>query len=157
MCAMEPNLVQTPFFLVLEFYVKNCFTSFCNHRSITSHSHFRYKSSHWSLQNQKYLPPKFQLFHHYQYSFVANTPVVVFLFLGARFYIDSFVLKRKTLIHPKKITFSQSSDVQFMYFVHEATRCCRCWIPSHCFFYLDHIFKGQFFQISTNCSCYYRF
>ena len=100
MCAMEPNLVEIPFFLAPEYLLKTASLRSVKHRSITLYSYFRCKSLHWSFQGPIYLP-KFQLFHHHQYWFVANAPAVVFLFLVARFYIDSFVLKLKTLIHPK--------------------------------------------------------
>ena len=109
------------FFCALEFLLKTASLHSVKHRSIILHSYFRCKSSHWSLQSHKYLL-KFQLSQHYQYSFVASTLVVAFLFLDTSFYIDSFILKRKTLIHPKK----KSSEVQFMYFVYQATRCCQC-------------------------------
>ena len=100
------------------------------HCSITSHSYFCCNSAHWSLQSQKYLP-KCQIFHYRQYSFVASTRAVAFLFLGTSFYTNSFVLRSKTLIHPKK-----PSKVQLMYFVQQATHYCQCWISSHCFFSL---------------------
>ena len=133
MFAMEPNLVETPFCLARDFLLKAASLRSVKHRNITSHSYFRCKSSHWSLQSQKYL--KFQLFHHDRYMLAAISQVLAFIFLGARFYMDPFVLKRKTLIYPKKSPF-QSSEVQCMHFVRQATRCCLCWMPSHCFFIL---------------------
>ena len=101
---MEPNLGETPFFLAPEFLLKTASLRSVKYRSITLHSYFRCKSLHWSFQSPIYLP-KLQLFYHHQYWFVANTPAVAFLFLVARFYIDSFILKHKTLIHPKKSHF----------------------------------------------------
>ena len=118
MCAMEPNLVQTPFFLAPKFFLKAASLHSVKHRSITLHSYFGCKSLHWSLESPIY-PSKFELSHHHQYWFVANTPAVVFIFLVARLYIISFVLRRETLILPKK-TFSQLSEVQLMYVVHQA-------------------------------------
>ena len=104
MCAVEPNLVQTPFFLALEFLLKTALLRSLKHRSITIHSYFRCESLHWSFQSQKYLL-KFRLFHYHRYLFVANTPTVAFLLIVARFYIDSFILKRIMLIHPKNHMF----------------------------------------------------
>ena len=100
MCAMKSNLVQIQFSLASEFLLKTASLHSVKHRSITLHSYFRCKSLHWSFQSLIYFP-KFQLFLYHQYWFVANTPAVAFLFLVARFYIESFVLKLKTLIHPK--------------------------------------------------------
>ena len=116
MCATQPNLVQTSFFLALELLLKTAPLRSIKHRSLTSHSYFRCKTSHWSLHHQKYLS-KFQLSHHQQYSFGASTPVVAFLFLGARFYIDSFTLKRKTLIHRRKshVSYHQKSGSCTLY------------------------------------------
>ena len=101
---MQPKLVETPFFLAVEHLLKTASLCSVQHRSITLHSYFRCKSLHWSFESPIYLH-KFQLFHHHQYWFVANTPAVTSLFVVARFYIDSFVLKCKTLIHPKKSHF----------------------------------------------------
>ena len=101
MCAVESNLIETAFFLETEFLLKTASLRSIKHHSINLHSYFRCKSSHWLLQTPIYLP-KFQLFHHHQYRFVANTSPVTFLFLVSRFYIDSFVFTRKTLIHSKK-------------------------------------------------------
>ena len=156
MCAMEPNLFETPFFLALELVLKTVSLRSVKHRSITLHSYFQCKSLHWSFQNPIHVP-KFQLSQHNQYSFVANTPAVAFPFLVARFYIDSFVLKCKTLIHPKTSHFTN----------HPKASSCALYIKQPVvagvghlvtvFFYLDHIFKGQFFQIHTNCSCCHMF
>ena len=101
MCAMHPNLVETSCFLELEFLLKTASLRSVKHCSLTPVHIFglnlrigRSKASNTS--------PKFQSSHHYQYLFVASTRVVDFPFLGARFYIDSFVFKCKTLSHPKK-------------------------------------------------------
>ena len=123
MCAMQPNLVKIPFFLALDFLLKTALLRSVKHCNLTLHSYFLCKSSQWSLQGQKYLP-EFQLSHYYPYSFVASTPIIAFLFLDARFYLHSFVLKQKTLIYPKKITFFQSLEAQFIHFVHQTIRCC---------------------------------
>ena len=104
MCTIEPNLVQTAFFLAPEFLLKSASLRSVKHRSITLRPYFRCKSLHWTFQSSTYIL-KFQLFHHHQYWFVVNTPAVAFLFLVARFYIDFFALKCKTLIHPKKSHF----------------------------------------------------
>ena len=104
MWVMEPNLARTPFFLGPEFLLKTASFRSVKHPSITLHSYFLCKSLHWSLQSSIYLP-KFQVFYHHWYRFVANTLTVALRFLVARFYTDSFVLKRKTSIHPKKAYF----------------------------------------------------
>ena len=105
---MEPNLVQTPFFLAREFLLKTNPLRSARHRNMTLHSYFRCKSLHWLLQSSIYLL-KFQFFYHHQYWSVANTLAVSFLILVARFYIDSFFSKHKALIHPKKSYFSKRS------------------------------------------------
>ena len=125
MCTIQPNLVETPFFPAPEFLQKTASLRSAKHRSLTPHSYFRCKSLHWSLQSQKYLS-KFQLSHHHQYAFVASTAAVFFLFLGARFYVNSFVLKRKTLIDPKKSHVSNYQKSSSCTLHTKQTRCCCC-------------------------------
>ena len=142
-------------FHCVRIFANNCFTSFCRTSQYNFHSYFRCKSLHWSFESPIYLP-QLRLFHHHRYWFVANTPTVAFLFLVARIYIDSFVLRHKTLIHLKKSHFPN----------HPKSSSCVSYAkqplspmlhPQSLFFHLDHIFKAQFFQISTNCSCCHRF
>ena len=99
MCAIHPNLVETSCFLELEFLLKTASLRSVKHCSLTP-VHIFGLNLHIGRSKASNTSPKFQSSHHYQYSFVASTRVVAFPFLGARFYIDSFVLKCKTLIRP---------------------------------------------------------
>ena len=96
MCVMESNLVETPFSFAM---VKTALLHARKRRSLILHSYFPCIGPEIPFP----LSPVFVCCKH--------SRVVAFLLLDAKFYIDSFVLKGKMLIHPRKSLIRSLVDV----------------------------------------------